>query len=223
MVSCLDIIRLLINDTYYMAVLIIFLGNPGIKYKKTRHNYGKMVCSGLEKRFPALFWRKKFNSDFTEIPANFATIPANFATLPADGQSKILLLCPGQYMNNSGTGAAACAQFFSIPTEKIIVIHDDLETPFGSYVFQRGGGLAGHNGLRSISGALGSNDFYRLKMGIGRPDRGSVSSFVLGRFSPLEESQLPDCIESAVELLYRSFSSENLKNQPVGRFTVFTS
>jgi len=208
-VKSLDFMGFFINDTNYMAVLIVFLGNPGIKYKKTRHNYGKMVCSGFEKRFPALSWRKKFNSDFTEIPA--------------DGQSKILLLCPGQYMNNSGTGTAACAQFFSIPSEKIIVIHDDLETPFGSYVFQRGGGLAGHNGLRSISGTLGSNDFYRLKMGIGRPDRGSVSSFVLGRFSPLEESQLPDCIESAVELLYRAFSSEDLNNQPTGRFTVFTS
>jgi len=126
-------------------------------------------------------------------------------------------------MNNSGTGVAACAKFFSIPTEKIIIVHDDLETPFGSYVFQRGGGLAGHNGLRSISGALGSNDFYRLKMGIGRPDRGSVSSYVLGRFSPLEESQLSDCIESAVDLLYQVFSSDNLKNQPAGRHTVFTS
>ena len=205
-----------INDTYYMAILIVFLGNPGIKYKKTRHNYGKMVCSGLEKRFPVISWRKKFHSEFSEIPADFATIPV-------EGQSKTLLLCPGQYMNNSGTGVAACAKFFSIPTEKIIIVHDDLETPFGSYVFQRGGGLAGHNGLRSISGALGSNDFYRLKMGIGRPDRGSVSFYVLGRFSPLEESQLSDCIESAVDLLYQVFSSDNLKNQPAGRHTVFTS
>lgn len=192
-----------------MALLLAFLGNPGIKYKKTRHNYGKRVCSVLEKRSPDLSWRKKFNSDFTD--------------LLSAGQSRTLLLCPGQYMNNSGTGVAACAKFFSIPTEKIIVVHDDLETPFGSYVFQKGGGLAGHNGLRSISGALGSNDFYRLRMGIGRPDRESVSSFVLGRFSALEESQLPDCIESAVDMLYRVLSSENLKNQPTGRVTVFTS
>ncbi|NQT60264.1 MAG: aminoacyl-tRNA hydrolase [Bacteroidetes bacterium] len=192
-----------------MAVLTAFLGNPGIKYKTTRHNYGKRVCSSLEKRYPDISWRKKFHSDFTELLVG--------------GQSRTLLLCPGQYMNNSGTGVASCAKFFSIPIEKILVVHDDLETPFGSFVFQKGGGLAGHNGLRSISGALGSNDFYRLKMGIGRPDRGTVSSYVLGRFSPLEESQLSDCIESAVDLLCQVFSSENLKSQPIGRYTVFTS
>ncbi len=217
-----------INDTYYMAILIAFLGNPGIKYKKTRHNYGKIVCNGLEKRFPVISWRKKFHSDYAElifhadIPLHEA-LPENFAKLSVEEKTNTLLLCPNQYMNNSGTGVAACAKFFSIPFEKIIVVHDDLETPFGSYIFQKGGGLAGHNGLRSISGALGSNDFYRLKMGIGRPDRGTVSSYVLSRFSPLEESQLPDCIESAVDLLYQVSSSDNLKSQPTGRHTVFTS
>ncbi len=192
-----------------MAVLIAFLGNPGNTYKKTRHNYGRLVCSGLEKRFPELSWRKKFNSEFTE--------------LIVERKAGTLLLCPDQYMNKSGTGVAACAKFFSIPLENVLVVHDDLETPFGSYVFQRGGGLAGHNGLRSISGALGSNDFYRLKMGISRPVRESVSAYVLGRFTPLEESQLPDCIESAVDFLYQILLSENLKSQPAGRFTVFTA
>ncbi len=207
--SSIDKICLLINDINYMAMLAAFLGNPGIKYEKTRHNYGKMVCSGLEKRFPAISWRKKFHSDFAE--------------LPVAGQSRTYLVCPNQYMNNSGTGVSASVKFFSIPMDRLIIVHDDLETPFGTYVFQKGGGLAGHNGLRSISGRFGSNDFYRLKMGIGRPEKGTVSSYVLGRFSPLEEAQLPDCIDSAVSFLCQAFSSENLSSQPSGKHTVFTS
>ncbi|MBC8452571.1 MAG: aminoacyl-tRNA hydrolase [Spirochaetes bacterium] len=192
-----------------MAVLIAFLGNPGSTYKKTRHNYGRLVCSDFEKSFPDLSWRKKFNAIFTELKVG--------------EKARILILCPDQYMNKSGISVAACVKFFSIPVEKVLVVHDDLETPFGSYVFQRGGGLAGHNGLRSISGSLGSNDFYRLKMGIGRPVRESVSSYVLNRFSPLEESQLPACIESAAGFLYQILLTENLGTQPPGRITVFTS
>ncbi len=100
-------------------------------------------------------------------------------------------------MNLSGKSVAAAARFYKLEAREILVIHDDLELPFGTSQGRPGGGLGGHNGLRSIRDSLGTADFYRLRMGIGRPERGTVSSWVLGHFAPDEEARLPVILTEA--------------------------
>ncbi|MFP4363827.1 MAG: aminoacyl-tRNA hydrolase [Spirochaetia bacterium] len=103
-------------------------------------------------------------------------------------------------MNKSGTGVRAIIDYFSIPPGNTCIIHDDLETPFGTLAFSQGGGTGGHNGLKSIKQHIGT-DFFRLKIGISRPAKGSVSSYVLSRFTQDEEAGLPRIIDSAADTL----------------------
>lgn len=121
---------------------------------------------------------------------------------------QVRLLKPQTYMNESGLSVAEAAHFFGIDAEEILVVHDDLELPFGTIRLQSGGGLQGHNGLKSIRQHVGSDRFLRLRIGIGRPAKGDVSSFVLSRFSPDEEIQLPLVLEKAERLLQRCVDNE---------------
>ena len=168
--------------------LIVFLGNPGDRYSKTRHNAGRMV---LEKMpfFKEAAWREKFHGKIAEV------------TL---GSRKIRSLVPDTFMNLTGKSAAAAATFFKLKPENLLIVHDDLEIPFGHIGLKFGGGTAGHNGLKSIRDSLGTADFGRLRIGIGRPEKGSVQSWVLGRFSPEEEAALPVVLEAAAGLLERA-------------------
>jgi PTH1 family peptidyl-tRNA hydrolase len=178
-----------------MPRLIVLLGNPGRQYEKTRHNCARR----LEAFIPGadtLSWRKKFHGRYTLL------------SLPAQSRERIYLLKPETYMNKSGLSVQAAAAFFSLQTEEIIVVHDDIEQEFGAVRIRRGGGLAGHNGLRSIAEALGSRNFKRLSIGIGRPRHGSVSSFVLGRFTPEEEARLPAVLQGAAEELLRLITAQ---------------
>ena len=168
--------------------LIVFLGNPGKEYEKTRHNVAWLTARELP-FYSSLAWQEKFKGLYAAVPAEWG--------------SRLILLMPQTFMNLSGESVRACADFFKIPPGEILAVHDEVELPFGSAGFRRGGGLGGHKGLRSLATNLAANDFWRLRLGIGRPARGEVSSHVLGRFSPAEEALLGDYMKKAAELLLK--------------------
>lgn len=157
---------------------MVFLGNPGKSYARTRHNVGWMTADHIESGIGPFPWREKFNA----LVAKSGTVQ---------------LLKPQIFMNRSGESVQRAASFFSIDPGETLVIHDDLELGFGTVRFERGGGLHGHNGLKSIRRHLGTADFFRLRIGIGRPLRGTPSDFVLSRFSADEEARLPHILNEA--------------------------
>ena len=144
-----------------MIRLFVFLGNPGKEYKTTRHNAGFLFSDYL---YPDASWQVKFHSAFTE----------------AEGKK---ILKPMTMMNLSGTAVSEAASFYKLKAEEILIIHDDLELPMGKARLQKGGGLQGHNGLRNIKARLGSDQFYRLRIGIGRPKHGDVRLYVTSPFT----------------------------------------
>ncbi len=175
-----------------MIKMVVFTGNPGREYEKTRHNIGWMILDS----FPGsseFNWKKKFNA----LWADYFT-----------GTNKVIFLKPETFMNHTGKSVQAAAHFFKIKPEEVLIIHDDLELPYEKVVIKRGGGTGGHNGLKSINQHLGSSNYYRLRFGIGRPVHGSVSSFVLGRFTKDEEIVLPVLIDKARDLLEEVLLSE---------------
>ena len=165
-----------------MAKMIVFLGNPGFQYRQTRHNCGWMVCDLLVKTVPGLDnWQSKFHGLFIK-------------------RQDTVLLKPQTFMNESGVSVQEASKFFGIAPSDILVVHDDIELPFGEVRRQLGGGMGGHNGLRSVRQHLGTEAFCRLRIGVGRPSGGmQVADFVLARFSPLEEKQLEITLESAAQ------------------------
>ncbi len=154
-----------------LDLLIAGLGNPGREYAATRHNAGWMVVDELARRYDGA-WRSKFSGQLAEIRT--------------DG-SRLALVKPETHMNESGKSIAAAARFFKVPVDAVLVVHDDVDLEGGRLQARLGGGLAGHNGLRSIAQALGSQEFVRLRIGVGRPGRGdrrSVADYVLAPFAP---------------------------------------
>lgn len=152
-----------------LDLLVAGLGNPGPEYASTRHNLGFMVVDELAVRHDARF-RSKFSARLTD--------------LRLDG-NRVGLLQPQTYMNESGRSVSAAVRFFKTPLDRLLVVHDEVDLEVGRLQVRLGGGLAGHNGLRSIARELGSDDFLRLRIGIGRPERGDrrpVADFVLSRF-----------------------------------------
>jgi peptidyl-tRNA hydrolase, PTH1 family len=174
-----------------LDLLIAGLGNPGRKYQETRHNVGWLVVDELARRHDGSF-RSKFNGHLAEVRI--------------DGR-RVALLKPETYMNESGRSLAAAVRFFKVQPEALLVVHDDVDLEPGRLQARAGGGLAGHKGLRSIASALGSNDFLRLRIGVGRPDRGdrrSVSDYVLSKFEPDEDvDALVERSADAVETVVR--------------------
>jgi peptidyl-tRNA hydrolase, PTH1 family len=154
-----------------LDLLVAGLGNPGREYAATRHNIGWMVLDELARRHDGS-WRSKFSGQLAETRVDGA---------------RVALLKPETYMNESGRSIRTAARFFKTPVAGILVVHDDVDLDEGRLQARLGGGLAGHNGLRSIAQELGSRDFPRLRIGVGRPGRGdprSVADFVLSPFSP---------------------------------------
>ena len=154
-----------------LDLLVAGLGNPGREYERTRHNLGWMVADELARRLDASF-RSKFSGRLAEARL---------------GEARIALLKPETYMNESGRSIGAAARFFKVPASSLLVVHDDVDLEEGRLQARVAGGLAGHNGLRSIAQALGTQDFLRLRIGVGRPGRGdrrSVSDYVLSTFDP---------------------------------------
>jgi PTH1 family peptidyl-tRNA hydrolase len=153
-----------------LDLLVAGLGNPGREYARTRHNVGHMVCDELARRHGGSF-RSKFSGDLAE--------------LRLDG-ARLALLKPLTYMNESGRAVGPAVRFFKLPAEDLLVVHDEVDLELGRLQVRMGGGLAGHNGLRSVAQQLGTPDFARLRVGIGRPERGDprhVADWVLSPFS----------------------------------------
>ena len=157
-----------------LDLLIAGLGNPGREYERTRHNVGWLVLDELARRHGGS-WRSKFSGSLAEVRL---------------GDARLALLKPETYMNESGRSVGAAARFFKVEPEQLLVVHDDVDLEPGRLQARDGGGLAGHNGLRSLAQHLGSQDFLRLRIGVGRPGRGdqrSVSDWVLSPFAPEED------------------------------------
>lgn len=166
--------------------LIIGLGNPGPKYQWTRHNAGFMVLDHLSRIMGVAVARKSFSGLYGE------------GSWHGD---RLLLLKPQTFMNLSGRAAAEALRFHKLSLSDLIVIHDDLDIPFGRVKIKEGGGHGGHNGLRSLMQELGGGDFVRLRVGVGRPVRGDAADYVLANFSPAEMAGLPMLLDGVAELL----------------------
>ncbi len=170
--------------------LIVGLGNPGPRYAGTRHNAGFLVVDLLADRLHASFKAHKGRVDLVE--GRVAGVP-------------VVLAKPKAYMNESGGPVASISRFFKIPVERITVVHDELDLPFGTLRLKRGGGDGGHNGLRSTSTALGSREYARVRLGIGRPPgRQDPAEYVLREFATAERKELGfvlDRAADAVEML----------------------
>lgn len=172
--------------------LIAGLGNPGARYAGNRHNVGFMVADVLAARIGSGFRRDRSS-------AQAAT--GVLVGLP------VILAKPMSFMNVSGGPLAAMSAFYKIPPDRTVVVHDELDLPFGTIRLKLGGGDNGHNGLRSVTAALGTRDYYRVRIGIGRPPgRQDPADFVLADFAPAQRKELPLLIErgaDAVEALLR--------------------
>jgi len=175
-----------------MIKLVAALGNMGMEYADTRHNVAWMLLEHLSFA-DELHWQRKFNG--------------HYAHITMDGE-KVYFLKPETYMNRSGQSVLPLMQFFKIQLDEILVVHDDLELPFGTLGFKDGGGLGGHNGLRSVSGVLGSQNYKRLRLGISRPSHGDITSYVLGPFDRDEQAVLPTFLEEAAVLLEKSLEED---------------
>ena len=166
--------------------LILGLGNPGPEYAGNRHNVGAMCCDAIAASIGTSLKRDKSRA------------------LAGTGRlagSPVVVAKPITFMNLSGGPAAALRPFYKIPEDRIVVIHDELDLPFGTIRLKLGGGDNGHNGLRSVTGSLGTRDYHRVRVGIGRPPgRMDPADFVLRDFSPAERKELPVLLELAADM-----------------------
>ena len=154
-----------------LDLLVAGLGNPGGEHANDRHNVGWMVVDELARRHGGAF-KGKFSGRLADVRL---------------GDARLALLKPETYMNESGTSIQAAAAFYKVAPEDVVVVHDDVDLEVGRLQARLGGGLAGHNGLRSIASRVGSQDFLRLRIGVGRPGRGDrrpVADYVLSPFAP---------------------------------------
>lgn len=165
--------------------LIVGLGNPGPTYAGNRHNVGFMVLDLLAERVGGKFKAHKGRADVVE---------ARLAGEP------VVLVKPKSYMNESGGPVASVRNFFKVPIEQLVVVHDELDIPYGALRLKRGGGDGGHNGLRSLTRSLGSGDYLRVRFGIGRPPgRQDPADFVLEDFRAAERKELPFFVDRAAD------------------------
>lgn len=180
-----------------LDLLVAGLGNPGREYADTRHNVGFMVADELARRHGGS-WRGKFSGELAEMRV--------------DGL-RLALLKPLTYMNESGRSVGAAARFFKVEPEGLVVVHDDVDLEPGRVQVRLGGGLAGHNGLRSIAQQLGTGDFARVRVGVGRPERGDprpLADFVLSPFPhEVDVEALVARAADAVELVARDGLEES--------------
>ena len=172
-------------------LLLVGLGNPGARYIGNRHNIGFMAVQAIAKRHGIGPWRRRFQGVACEGPI---------------GGERVLLLLPGTYMNESGRAVGEASQFYKLPPETTTVFHDEIELPPGKVRVKVGGGIAGHNGLRSISEHIG-NDYRRVRIGVGHPGhKDLVEHYVLSDFAKSEwpwVEALADILAENVELLVR--------------------
>jgi PTH1 family peptidyl-tRNA hydrolase len=174
-----------------LDLLVAGLGNPGREYARTRHNVGFLVCDELARRHGASF-RSKFSAELAEHRLE---------------GTRVALLKPQTFMNESGRSVGPAVRFFKTEPEDLLVVHDEVDLEPGRLQARRGGGLAGHNGLRSIAQHLGTSEFLRLRVGVGRPERGDprpVADFVLSPFGDeVDVDALVARAADAVEVVVR--------------------
>ena len=208
-----------------MIELVAFLGNPGKKYSRNRHNAGFLLAEKLP-FYKNLFWQKKFKGLYTAVERSSIAGFLSESLAPGSGEPTVTLpeklhfIKPETYMNLSGEAVHAAASFFKIKSDCILVIHDELELPLGTISLKFSGGLGGHNGLRSMRSCFGAADFWRLRIGIGRPDSrlpgeggppGSgegIVDWVLSNFDAAEAETLNIVLESAAELFLNALSCD---------------
>ena len=169
--------------------LVVGLGNPGKEYAGNRHNVGFLVADLLASRVRARFGRsKRAHADVAEGRLGF-------------GGPKLILAKPLTYMNLSGGPVSQLAQFFKVPVENILAVHDELDLPYGQVRAKRGGGEGGHNGLRSMSKSLGTKEYARVRFGVGRPPgRQDPADFVLSDFGSAERKELEFLVDRAADV-----------------------
>lgn len=168
--------------------LVAGLGNPGPRYAETRHNIGFRVVEAVSGNAA---WRSRFQAEVCQLELQ---------------SSKLLLLKPQTYMNLSGISVRQAMDYFRVPQQQLLVVHDELDLPFGQLKLKRGGGEAGHNGLRSISQHLGTKDYFRLRLGIGKPAGEFATKgkdFVLDAFAPHEQEALQAFVAQGVDAVER--------------------
>ena len=169
-----------------MRWIIVGLGNPGPEYAGTRHNAGQMVLALLAERTGARFKAHRTRNDIAE------------GRLAGE---QVTLARPQSYMNLSGGPVAALAAFYKLSPDRIVVLHDELDIPFGAVRLKLDGGDSGHNGLRSITSSLGTHDYYRVRFGIGRPPgRMEAATYVLRDFTAAERKELPFAIDHCADV-----------------------
>ena len=164
--------------------LIVGLGNPGSQYERTRHNIGARIAEELSARWQLPRPRSKYNGRLREGRTG-------------PGGVKVAVLVPQTFMNDSGRSVGPARGAFKVPLDRVLVLHDEIDLPFGEIRARLGGGLAGHNGLKSVRDSLGSPDFMRVRVGVGRPpttDPDEVAEYVLSRFR-----EPPDEVQAVVE------------------------
>ena len=169
--------------------LVVGLGNPGERYARTRHNVGFEVAKLAAERWGMPKFKQKYGGLFTQ-----------------DGRRAVLL--PQTWMNESGSSAGPARGALGVDLDHVVAVHDEIDLPFGKVEVRTGGGLAGHNGLKSLKQGLGSGDFTRVRVGVGRPDSTDpevVSSYVLGRFSE-DPDDVRALLEAAADELERRVS-----------------
>lgn len=170
-----------------MDFLIVGLGNPGREHALQRHNIGFMAADALAERWRADNWKTKFSGEFTS-----ATIQKH----------NVFLQKPHTFMNLSGEAVAQAMRFYKIPADKVIVLHDELDIPFGQARIKQGGGNGGHNGLRSMDALCGSSNYWRIRLGIGHPgEKYLVTPHVLGNFTGEEREE----VDKMLALLAENF------------------
>ncbi|MCL2232888.1 MAG: aminoacyl-tRNA hydrolase [Treponema sp.] len=197
-----------------MLELAVFLGNPGKEYSQTRHNAGFLLAEKLP-FYADLSWQKKFKGLYAAMDRERLGEPSPASP---EAPSRLHFIKPETYMNRSGESAAAVVTFFKIQkSDAVIVVHDELELPLGTISLKFSGGLGGHNGLRSMKASFGTADFWRIRIGIGRPDsrlpgeggrEGSgegIVDWVLSDFDAAETEILNRVLETGAELLARAF------------------
>jgi len=172
--------------------LVVGLGNPGPGYAGNRHNVGAMVADVLGARA---------GGSFRSHRARASVLEGRLGVLPGGAPGpRVVLAKPTTYMNESGGPVSGLAQFYKVDLDHLVVVHDELDIPAGQLRLKQGGGEGGHNGLRSVSRSLGSKDYLRVRVGIGRPPgRMDPADYVLRDFSPAERRELPILLEEAAD------------------------
>lgn len=171
---------------------MVGLGNPGPEYAGNRHNVGRMVLDELARRGAARYSAHRSRAQVADL---------RMGVLPGGAPGpRVVLAAPMSYMNLSGASVGALVRSLDVPLDKVVVLHDDLDIPFGQVRLKAGGGEGGHNGLRSISGSLGTRDYTRVRVGVGRPPgRMDAAAYVLRDFSAAERRELDLIVATAAD------------------------